>query len=135
MQYSHHQLVLFPVQADSAAIAAMQLERCLRGVNLLGEALGGGRYAVGEAFLSLLCFLGCSPDIELTPHADKPFCYVQLPQDDALVEFNCIRKPLIKVGTWVIIGNIHEAEAVPDAALLSALEAASGCRWKYAYRR
>lgn len=135
MQYSDHQLVLFPVQTEGVVIAAMQLERCLRGLDLLGEALGEGRYAVGEAFLDLLCFLGCSPDIELVPHADKPFCYLQLPQDETLVNFNCIRKPVLSVATWVIIGNIHEAEAVPDAALLNALEAASGCRWKYAYRR
>jgi len=135
MQYSNHQLVLFPVQTEGVVIAATQLERCLCALDLLGEALGDGRYAVGEAFLSLLCFLGCSPDIELEPQENKPFCYMQLPQDTTPVDFQLIRKPLVRVAAWVIIGNIHEAEAVPDAALLSALEAASGCRWKYAYRR
>ena len=56
-------------------------------------------------------------------------------QDSTPVVFNLIRKPVLSTSTWVIIGNIHEAEAVPDAALLNALEAASGCHWKYAYWR
>ncbi len=134
MQYSAHQLVLFPV-AVADTPASMSLEPCLQTLGLLGESLGAGRFAVGEAFLSLVCFLGCSPDIELVPQEGKPFCYIQLPCNATLVDFHLIRKPLVQVREWVIIGNIHEAEAVPDAALLSALEAASGCRWKYAYRR
>jgi hypothetical protein len=134
MQYSTHQLVLFPV--TSAGVNATEyLEPCLRALGLLGEDLGAGRFAVGEDFLALVCFLGCSPDIELAPQADKPFCYIQLPCSTARVDFQLIRKPLVQVCEWVIIGNIHEAEAVPEAALLSALEAASGCLWKYAYRR
>ena len=56
-------------------------------------------------------------------------------QDSTPVVFNLIRKPVVSTSTWVIIGNIHEAEAVPGAALLSALKAASGCHWKYAYWR
>lgn len=116
-------------------MATGHLEQCLRQVGLLGASLGEGRYAVGEAFLSLVCFLGCSPDIELEPQTGKAFCYLQLPCSSEAEIFQLIRKPAIHTATWVIIGNIHEAEAVPDAALLSVLEAASGCRWKYAYRR
>ncbi len=134
MQYSAHQLVLFPVAVTDTP-TVVSLEPCLQTLGLLGEGLGDGRFAVGEAFLSLVCFLGCSPDIELVPQAGKPFCYIQLPSSTALVDFHLIRKPLVQAREWVIIGNIHEAEAVPDAALLSALDAATGGRWKYAYRR
>ncbi|WMP16053.1 hypothetical protein [Thiothrix lacustris] len=133
MQFSTYQLVLFPVEPDKG-LTVERLHECLQPLGLLGQELGNSRYAVGEAFLSLLCFLGCSPDIELEPHADKAFCYVQLPEDATPVDFHLIRKPVISVTSWVIIGNIHEVEAVPNAALLSALEAASGGRWKYAYR-
>ncbi|QLQ33783.1 MAG: hypothetical protein HZT40_21650 [Candidatus Thiothrix singaporensis] len=125
-----------PVQAEALATTSPEhLRACLQAVGLLGEPLGEGRYAVGEAFLSLVCFLGCSPDIELTPQADKPFCYVQLPQTAEAVTLELIRKPPVSTASWVLVGNVHEAEAVPDAALLDALESASGCRWKYAYRR
>lgn len=134
MQFSCYQLVLFPAQTD-IRVESGQLEARLRALGLLGAALGEGRYATGDAFLTLVCFLGCSPDIELEPQADKPFCYLQLPLTAETVDFQLTRKPAVSRANWVIIGNIHEAEAVPDAALLDALEAASGCRWKYAYRR
>jgi hypothetical protein len=133
MQFSTHHLVLFPtrtVPPDNNALL-----HCLSDLGLLGESLGGGRYRVGESFLSLVCFLGCSPDIELEPQANKPFCYIQLPEGAALENIQLIRKPLLSVANWVVIGNIHEAEAVPDSALLDRLEAASGCRWKFGYRR
>lgn len=134
MQFSTHQLILFPAQPD-IVFENSHLSACLQPLGLLGQALGEGRYTTGNDFLSLLCFLGCSPDIELEPQADKPFCYLQLPQTQQALEFQLIRKPVLRTASWVIIGNIHEAEAVPDAALLDALETASGCRWKYAYRR
>lgn len=134
MQFSNHQLVLYPAQPDNG-LAKERLAACLQALGLLGIALGEGRYATGDAFLSLVCFLGCSPDIELEPQVGKPFCYVQLPQSDAPATFQLIRKPVVSTASWVVIGNIHEAEAVPDTALFEALEAASGCCWKYAYRR
>lgn len=133
MQFSSHHLVLFPTQTntpDNRALAA-----CLSDLGLLGEALGNGCFSVGEEFLSLVCFLGCSPDIALEPQSGKAFCYIQLPEGSAVESIQLIRKPLLQVASWVVIGNIHEAEAVPDAALLDRLEAASGCRWKFGYRR
>ncbi|WML89420.1 hypothetical protein RCF98_10600 [Thiothrix lacustris] len=134
MQYSRHQLVLFPTSSETTPLTPSALHTCLRKLGLLGETLGKGYYTTGKDFLSLLCFLGCSPDIELKPHPDKVFCYVQLPENETALDLHLIRKPTLNVTNWVIIGNIHEAEAVPDATLLSALEAASGERWKYAYR-
>jgi hypothetical protein len=133
MQFSTHQLVLFPTRIVTPGNRA--LLDCLSDLGLLGQSLGGGRYSTGEGFLSLVCFLGCSPDIELEPQASKPFCYIQLPEGSALENIQLIRKPVLSVASWVVIGNIHEAEAVPDAALLDRLEAASGCRWKFGYRR
>ncbi|WP_308874371.1 hypothetical protein [Thiothrix subterranea] len=56
MQYSVHQLVLFPVAAADTP-AVVSLEPCLQTLGLLGERLGAGHFAVGEAFLSLVCFL------------------------------------------------------------------------------
>jgi len=118
--------------------AGSHLETCLgrhavQAVGLLGAELAAGTFAVGEQFLSLICFLGCSPDIELSPHAGKPFCYVQLPSNDEPVVFQPIRKPARPLRCWVAIGNIYESEAIPDAALLQALETASGGAWKFAY--
>ncbi len=38
------------------------------------------RYEVGDKFLSQLTFMGCSPDIELEPQENKPYCYIEIGQ-------------------------------------------------------
>ncbi|MBJ6610708.1 MAG: hypothetical protein JG718_10145 [Candidatus Thiothrix moscowensis] len=128
MPYSAYCLLLYP-QAETAG----SVVPALQAAGMLGAMLDEGVFAVGEQFLQHICFLGCSPDIELEPHPVNPFCYVRVPVDDAEMAFRPIRKPLLRVRQWVLIGNVHEAEAVPDAALLDVLAAASGCRWKFAY--
>ena len=38
------------------------------------------RYEVGDKFLSHLTFMGCSPNIELEPQENKPYCYIEIEQ-------------------------------------------------------
>lgn len=134
MHFSPHQMVLFP--ADPQAVAAPEkLHRCLMDIGLLSTSLGAGYHATGDRFPALICFLGCSPHLELEPREAAPFCYVQLPVDATQQRFELIRKAPRQTASWVVVGNIHEAEATPDAALLAALEGVSGCHWKYGYRR
>ena len=128
MQLSAYALLLYPVRETGLEVLPV-----LQAQALIGGVLTDGVYAVGEQFLQQICFLGCSPDIELEPHNSKPFCYVRVPIGEAITEFQPIRKPLLRLRQWVMVGNVHEAEAVPDAELLNALESASGCRWKFAY--
>jgi hypothetical protein len=58
------------------------LTRLLSNLGLIGASLEGPaalRWRVGERFLDHVCFLGCSPSLELEPTADgKPFCHVRL---------------------------------------------------------
>lgn len=131
MQFSPYQMVLYPSKA--VTLEPSHLHAALQALGLLGDGLGNGRYATGDAFLSLVCFLGCSPDIVLHPHPDQPFCYIALPEEPEPYTFTFSRKPAIITPAWVIIGNIHEAEAVPDTALLETLQAVSGCTWKVGY--
>jgi len=43
------------------------------------EGMGGDAFRVGEAFLQLITFMGCSPHIELEPPPQGgPFCYVRI---------------------------------------------------------
>lgn len=186
MMYSQHCLVLFPVEPD-AVLSQAVLTGVLQAQGVIGDELEPDYYKIGEQFLSLICFLGCSPFIELEPQKDKPFCYVQVPDaaaqplfmagrnvkvprcpacktpykelveqllavtavgDDVLAERTCRecgtaflpaernwRKSAVFARTRIVIGNIHESEAVPDAALMQALAAASGVEWQYAYLR
>lgn len=128
MELSAYRLLLYPVLDNMADI-----QPTLEQQGILGKQLAENLFSAGERFLDHICFLGCSPDIELEPQADKAFCYVQLPSAVEMAIFQPIRKPILQLHQWVVIGNIHEAEAVPDTALLDALETVSGCRWKFAY--
>lgn len=187
--YSQNRLILFPSQSDYA-VDQQQLVTFLREQHLLGSEIEPQYYEIGEQFLSLICFLGCSPFIELAPQHKQTFCYVQLPETeeqprfiagknvkvprclsckavfselpaqlnsllgdvddkcDVLAERTCPacgetfypakrnwRKSAVFARTVIVIGNIYESEAVPDATLMDALQASTGVAWQYAYIR
>lgn len=59
-----------------------RLSAALRAAGFLGARLPGrdGAFLVGEQFLNLLSFAGCSVQLELAPNAgnESPFCHVRL---------------------------------------------------------
>jgi DNA-directed RNA polymerase subunit RPC12/RpoP len=67
------------------------LHNALLSCELIGEKISDTsartRYQTGEKFLSLLCFMGCSPNIELEPQDDKPYCYIELENTQRGVKF------------------------------------------------
>ena len=80
---------LYPVEAHYQATTC-SLKELLSTLGLMGKpiidrAIDGTiiRYEVGDKFLSLLTFMGCSPNIELEPQHDKPYCYIELEQAKA----------------------------------------------------
>ncbi len=78
---SEYKLMLYPAEPD-LVVDLNTLKKHLNHLKLLGmeltSSLGNNHYAVGESFLSYFTFMGCSPDIELDPQPDKPFCYIAL---------------------------------------------------------
>ena len=56
-----------------------RLTMALSAAGFLGAPLEGlmDAYAVGERFLQLITFAGCSVRIELSPDGDSPFCHVR----------------------------------------------------------
>jgi hypothetical protein len=87
------QLSLCPAIPESPRVALDILETRLQAIGLIGPAFACGTttgYAVGERFLQLVTFLGCSPAIELDPPADASartaacesgrLCHVRLSQ-------------------------------------------------------
>lgn len=132
-------LVLYPVGPE-LVVPQPQLFELLSELGLAGEALQNECFAVGEQFLSHVCFLGCSPAIELEPQPDQAFCYIRVPEPGKLFsecwpgrELKVRRKSVLQCRTCIVIGNIYESEAVPESALLTQLEAATGGAWNYAY--
>ena len=61
----------------------------LKNLSFIDQHIAHNRYATGDHFLSHVTFMGCSPDIELTPQDNSPYCYIEFEQQD---------KPLFIVG-------------------------------------
>ena len=78
---AEYKLMLYPTDSE-LEVGLARLKNLLNHLGLLGEELadlvGSNQYAVGNNFLSHFTFMGCSPDIELAPQIDKPFCYMGL---------------------------------------------------------
>jgi hypothetical protein len=76
-----YMLVLHPVDPTYAPESLTVIVDALREVRLLGDPYPRGRdeaYLVGEDFLELVVFLGCSPTVQLEPVDDGRFCHVRV---------------------------------------------------------
>ena len=74
---SEFKLYIYPDKSDYQ-VDSEELLYLLKNIELAGRFLSGSRYEAGKKFLSLLTFMGCSPDIELEPQDKKPYCYIEI---------------------------------------------------------
>ena len=93
MWHAEYRLYLYPVEHNKS-IPASALKAALQTLEFISDPLEGDsesnnadRYRVGEAFLSLICFMGCSPNIEIEPQENSPFCYVEIAQESTETHF------------------------------------------------
>ena len=181
MYQSEYSLILYPTDCNISL--SQELLICsLNDLELLGKQESAERYQVGESFLSLFCFMGCSPNIELFPQSDEqPYCYIEIPETSSLtqclisknpktprcphckaglvdlakqlkekcvLEANCStcsesikpatlnwRKTAVFAKSFIRIGNIYDAEAIPESQLLDSLKQSTGVAWLYSYIR
>jgi len=75
-------LVIHPRDARAEPPELNSLIESLRALELVGSPVGNSaaKFLVGERFLRLITFLGCSPHIELDPPADgsRNFCHISI---------------------------------------------------------
>ena len=86
MWHAEFRLYLYPSDPE-VVISVDKIEGALRQLEFIDQSIEGEvdqRFSVGEEFLSLICFMGCSPNIEIEPKEDSPFCYIEVPKDNAL---------------------------------------------------
>lgn len=85
MWNAEFKLHLYPVQVSYHHQKINGLEKLLDTLGFTGERISSqsiNRYKVGDKFLSYLTFMGCSPDIELEPQDEKPYCYIEIEQTE-----------------------------------------------------
>jgi hypothetical protein len=75
-----NRLLLYSKSAQPATHSASSLLDPLRDIGLIANACTerAGDYLPGEAFVNLVSFLGCSPDIALTPDDGEHYCFIRL---------------------------------------------------------
>ncbi|HEB57005.1 MAG TPA: hypothetical protein ENI98_12030 [Gammaproteobacteria bacterium] len=82
-----HRLLLHPQDADYAPESSGMVRKILHDTGFIGESCAvqdtenaAQRFLVGEQFLQLLTFMGCSPNINLMPQyeGDRDYCHIVL---------------------------------------------------------
>ena len=81
MWQAEFKLYLYPNKIDYK-LDATALISLLQNKNFIENKLSDIRYSTGNKFVSLLTFMGCSPDIELEPQANSPYCYIEIETGD-----------------------------------------------------
>jgi len=79
---SIHKLVLHPCSAAYAPPSWSTIKAALREIGFVGDKFGASQesnYYVGDNFLQLVTFMGCSPAIDVSPQSENTAgaCYVQ----------------------------------------------------------
>jgi hypothetical protein len=80
--HSPFKLYLYP-ESRFVIVDTKELKEQLKSQQFIGTKISKNRYSTGDKFLSLLTFMGCSPDIELEPQDDKPFCYIEIESSES----------------------------------------------------
>ncbi len=81
MWHSPYKLYLYP-ENRKPSVDFSSILLTLKDLDFIDSNIAERRYATGNNFISLLTFMGCSPNIELEPQADKPFCYIEINTDE-----------------------------------------------------
>jgi len=71
-------IILSPKNISDQLADVLAIENVLSNIALLGENFADKQFYAGEAFINLLSFLGCSPNINLSPVDGDNFCYIEI---------------------------------------------------------
>jgi hypothetical protein len=71
-------LILFPRHNEQTLDHVAPFIDRMTAAGLIGHPLDKDTFQVGSEFLSLLTFLGCAPNIQLSPDDGDQFCFIRL---------------------------------------------------------
>lgn len=71
-------LIICPQSPYNAPSSCPDIKHALTELGLMASEFADNTYYAGNDFISLIPFLGCSPNIQLTPDGDNAFCYLKI---------------------------------------------------------
>jgi len=71
-------LIICPQSSSDAPVQVSVIKQLLTDMGLLANEFEHNSYYAGEHFISLVIFLGCSPNIQLSPEDGDAFCYIKM---------------------------------------------------------
>ena len=93
-----YKLVLYPVNTEYTPINWLSIKSSLEKVGFIGSAISENSECnfVGERFLQLITFLGCSPEIQLEPEDgnDNNFCRIEFSDLSNNVQFRYFERDI-----------------------------------------
>jgi len=80
IEESFHRLLLYAKPGELLSDQLSSLPEPLEDIGFIGDDCheADNDYLPGDRFLNLLTFLGCSPDIALTPQDGENYCFIRL---------------------------------------------------------
>lgn len=69
-------LILYPQSLLDAPVNALNTQQALMEIGFITKAFKSNSFYAGDNFIDLIVFLGCSPDIQISPDENKAFCSV-----------------------------------------------------------
>ena len=90
-----YKLILHPQDVDYAPLSWNDIHAALIETGFLGKALGDNtnKFYIGENFLQLITFMGCSPHIEVEPpkNGSENYCHVEFSEIYTEVQFRFLQ--------------------------------------------
>jgi len=94
-----HKLVLHPVSTDYASESWINIKQGLYQARFIGKSISSENesYLVGDNFLQLITFLGCSPHIEIVPEEENndSYCRIVLSELNNKIHFRFLARDVI----------------------------------------
>lgn len=82
---SQHKLMLYPALPNRSQPETGSIIIALKNCGLISGETLREKYLSGKAFIELLSFLGCSPNICLTPQDDDNYCHIIIKPPQAII--------------------------------------------------
>jgi len=71
-------IIIYPKNVSNKPESISLIKQTINNIELAGKEFSANKFYTGDAFLSLLSFLGCAPNIHLSPEDGDNYCYIEI---------------------------------------------------------